>query len=554
MTREHRTGCTVLLLLVLIRTGTAAQDFRDSATLAIQRLNTASGPAAALQPFGRGGVWTLTRLFYAARGYRPAWMVDGDHTPITMLLDRLGALGDLGIDPVAMPIERIGSLAGQAQDPARSALLDVAATMTWLRAGMLLSEGRVSPSIVDTLWAPTSTHLDLVNRLRVALDSGWIATAFDSLAPPQDAAVRLRQALARYRAIAASGGWPVVPPGPALALDSTGARVALLRRRLAATGDLAAGEADSVFDLPVDSAVRRAQARHGLIVDGVVGRATQAALNVPAAARLLQLELNLERWRWPPRALGSRYLMVNSAAFEIEFVDTGVVAFHARAVNGRVDWPTPITTGLLTQVTVHPRWNIPRSIAVEEVLPEIRKDFGFLARQRIHVMSDTTAAAVELDARSIAWENVTAATFPYRLWQEPGPLNPLGRVRFGLETRFGIALHDTPSRQLFGLMSRAFSHGCIRVEGAEGLAELLLQAVPGWTAESLRVALADSAERFLRLPAPIPAYIGYWTAWADPDGSVEFRPDIYGWDAKLATALVKRGFYRRSTSLHRASR
>lgn len=541
MTRECRTGCTFLLSLVLSGTGTAAQESLDSVPMAIQRLSTSPRPAAALQPFGRGAIWTLTRLFYATRAYRPAWIADDDHTRITTLLDRLGTLGELGIDPAAMPIEEIRDLAAQAQHPETSALLDILATMTWLRAGMFLSEGRVSPRAVDTLWAAASTHLDLVDRLGGALDSGRLANVFDSLAPPQPDATRLRQALTRYRVIAASGGWPALTPGPALALHSTGQRVATLRRRLLESGDVAAWESDTVFDLPLDSAVRRAQGRHGLVVDGIVGAATRAALNVSVTARASQLELNLERWRWLPRSLGARYVMVNSAGFTLELVDTGAVVFRTRVVTGREDWPTPIVGGVLTDVTLHPVWNIPHEIAAREILPAIRRDSLFLALEGIHVLSDTTAQAVELDGRAIAWDSITADSFPYRLWQQPGPKNPLGRLRFGFANRFGIALHDTPSPELFAAMSRAFSHGCVRVADAEGFARRLLRDLPGWSAESLSAALADSVERHLALPVPIPVYVDYWTAWADADGTVEFRPDVYGWDAKLAAALRRRG-------------
>src|SRR5512142_2174579 len=180
MTRECRTGCTSLLLLVLSGTGAAAQESLDSVPTTIQRLSTSPSPAALLQPFGRGGIWTLTRLFYATRAYRPAWIADDDHTRIATLLDRLGALGELGIDPATMPIEEIQDLAAQAPQPETTARLDILATTTWLRAGMFLSEGRVSPRAVDTLWAPASTHLDLVDRLGTALDSGSLASAFDS--------------------------------------------------------------------------------------------------------------------------------------------------------------------------------------------------------------------------------------------------------------------------------------------------------------------------------------------------------------------------------------
>jgi murein L,D-transpeptidase YcbB/YkuD len=478
-------------------------------------------------------------LFYAGRSYQPAWIKDGDGRRIATLLDRLDALEEQGVEPAA---GRIRSMAAGPASPERTALRDVAATMAWLRTGMALSVGRVPPAAVDTLWAPASSQLDLVNRLRVALDSDRIATAFDSLGPPQDEAIRLQQALTRYRAIAVSGGWPLLPRGPALALSATGQRVAVLRRRLETTGELTPGGSDSVFDLAVDSAVRRAQSRHGLIVDGLVGAATQAALNVPVRARVLQLEMNLERWRWLPRSLGARYVGVNSAGFTLKVVDTGAVAFRTRVVAGREDWPTPIVRGVLTDVTLHPAWNIPHEIAVREILPAIRRDTLFLAREGIHVLSDTTAVAVELDGRAIVWDSVTADAFPYRLWQQSGPRNPLGRLRFGFANHFGIALHDTPNPELFEAMSRAFSHGCVRVADAEGFADLVLRDLPEWSAESLRAALADTVERHLVLPDPIPVYVDYWTAWVDDDGTVEFRPDVYGWDAKLAAALRRRAY------------
>jgi murein L,D-transpeptidase YcbB/YkuD len=534
-----RIGYTLSLLLVLPPTGIWGQTSLDSTALAVQRLTTQFDPAPALRPLRAPAVWALTRLFYAGRSYQPAWTKDGDSRRIATLLDRLDALEDLGTEPAA---RRIRSMAPGPASPERIALRDVAATMAWLRTGMALSVGRVPPAAVDTLWAPASSHLDLVNRLRVALDSDRIATAFDSLAPPQADAVRLRQALARYQTIAASGGWPVLPRGPALALSAIGQRVAVLRRRLEISGDLLTGGTDTVFDLLLDSVVRLAQRRHGLIVDGVVGAATQAALNVPVRSRVLQLEVNLERWRWLPRSLGVRYILVNSAGFTLEVVDTGAMVFRTRVVAGRQDWPTPIVRGVLTDVTLHPAWNIPHEIAVREILPAIRRDTLFLAREGIHVLSDTTAEAVELDGRAIAWDSVSADAFPYRLWQQSGPRNPLGRLRFEFANRFGIALHDTPNPELFEAMSRAFSHGCVRVADAEAFADLVLRDLPEWSAESLRAALADTVERHLVLPDPIPVYVDYWTAWVDDDGTVEFRPDVYGWDAKLAAALRRRAY------------
>ena len=194
-------------------------------------------------------------------------------------------------------------------------------------------------------------------------------------------------------------------------------------------------------------------------------------------------------------------------------------------------------SGTLTEVVFNPRWSIPRSIAVQEVLPAVRRDSTYLARTGIHVLSDTTAEAVELDPPAIDWGRIPDSAFAYRLWQEPGPTDPLGRIRFTVSNRFGIALHDTPSPELFRSRTRVFSHGCVRVAGVAELAVYLLRGLPGWTDDSARTAVVQRGERRVTVPEPIPVHVGYWTAWVDGDGTVQFRPDVYGWDAELAAAL-----------------
>jgi murein L,D-transpeptidase YcbB/YkuD len=312
----------------------------------------------------------------------------------------------------------------------------------------------------------------------------------------------------------------------------------LLRQRLEVTGDLAPGDRSEVFDSALEAGVRRAQTRHGLHADGIAGRRTLAALNVPVAARIRQLVVNLERWRWAPRDLGGRYISVNSAGFSLDAFDSARTVLTSRIVGGRVDWPTPIFSGQHTEVTFNPRWTIPPSIAVQEILPEVRRDRGFLYREGIHV-SDTADQAVELDRALIPWDSIADSAFACRLWQEPGPRNPLGHVRFGIRNRFGVALHDTPYPQGFSALARALSHGCVRVEAAELLAAFVLRGLADWSADSVRAAVAQGSERFVTIPDPIPVVLGYWTAWIGSDGTVEFRPDVYGWDAELARALER---------------
>jgi murein L,D-transpeptidase YcbB/YkuD len=190
-------------------------------------------------------------------------------------------------------------------------------------------------------------------------------------------------------------------------------------------------------------------------------------------------------------------------------------------------------------VVLNPVWNVPRSIAVQEVVPLIRADTGYLRRAGMEVLLDSGDAARRVDAAGVDWAAVTDSTFPYRLVQAPGPTNPLGRLKLVFPNPFNVALHDTPAGQLFGASSRAMSHGCIRVDRVLDLALRLLQDDPAWSADAVARALEEPRERWIAVARPVPVYVGYWTAWVRGDGAVEFRDDAYGWDGKLAAALAR---------------
>jgi murein L,D-transpeptidase YcbB/YkuD len=528
-------SCRVIGLLcaiALARPGAGlAQASTEELQADLERLLASERPAGL-----NDAQWVSVRRFYTARDF-PAWTADSTDTRLPDLLDRLHQADAQGLDSTDYGIPRLRRLAVQRDKPDSLALLDLLATAALLRYASDLAFGRVMPAVVDTMWTAAPRSVDLLGRLAAALDSDRVGPALDDLASPQKPAARLRVALARYRAIAARGGWPELAPGSPLRAGDSGPGVALLRRRLEATGDLASGGAAEVFDSAVADGVRRAQARHGLTPDGVAGGATVAALDVSVQDRIRQIEANLERWRWLPRDLGSPYLMINSAGFTLEIVESGRVTFSGRIVAGRVDWPTPIVSSRLTDVTFSPRWRIPRSIAIQEILPVVRRDPDYLLREGIHVWSDTTPQAVELDVGTIAWDSIPDSAFAFGLWQEPGPLNPLGRIRFSISNRFGVALHDTREPRLFDALARAFSHGCVRVADAERLAIYVLRNVPGWSPDWVRAAAMLPAEWRVAAPDSLPTYLGYWTAWVGSDGTVEFRPDVYGWDGELEAAL-----------------
>ncbi|NOT06586.1 MAG: L,D-transpeptidase family protein [Gemmatimonadales bacterium] len=344
-------------------------------------------------------------------------------------------------------------------------------------------------------------------------------------APGERAA--LDSAARRYEAIAAAEDWKVLRPGSILEAGSRGAEVAALRDRLRVEGyPLANGDTIAQFDTALEQAVLRFQRLHGLREDGRVGPATLAALNVPASVRVAQIRANLARLDSAGPELGARYLRVNIPAFSIELIERDRAIWRSRVIVGRTDWPTPVLSTRIAALTFSPAWIIPKSIAIEEILPAQRRDPTYLERAGIRVYADS-AGGTELPASTIDWDALTPATFAYQLVQPPGPQNPLGGVKFFMATPFAVFLHDTPTRALFDQWPGTLSHGCIRLEHPEWLVQYLL---PAWPSDSIVAAMAGQTERAVELPDPIRIHLIYRTAWTEADGAVAFREDWYGLD------------------------
>ncbi|MGH7539366.1 MAG: L,D-transpeptidase family protein, partial [Gemmatimonadota bacterium] len=285
-------------------------------------------------------------------------------------------------------------------------------------------------------------------------------------------------------------------------------------------------------------AVLRFQGRHGLDADGVVGGSTIAALNVPAEDRASQIEVNLERWRWLPADLGSRHIEVNIAGFGVEVVDRGRPVLRLRAIVGRHYTQTPSFSATLRYLVFAPFWHVPWSIAVREEFPRFQRDPGLLAAERFMLIDRETNEPV--DPTTVEWAASTPAQLAarYRLRQSPGSRNALGRVKFMFPNPFDVYLHDTPGRELFARTTRAFSHGCIRVERPLDLAAFLLES-QGWTRERILGAAEGTEETTVVLDRPLPVHVLYWTAWIDPaEGTLHFREDVYGRDERVLQALA----------------
>lgn len=353
--------------------------------------------------------------------------------------------------------------------------------------------------------------------------------------PPPGDSLALLEAIAHLEHVQAAGGWPEIPPGPTLRLGDTGPRVAALRARLMASGDLPAdmaSGADSVFDPVVEAGVRRVQARHGIVVDGLAGPETLRVLEVSVDRRIRQIKRSLEARRAFVAEPGPVRVLINLPAFEAWVLEEGVSPTRHRVIIGRVDRRTPVLTAHIGHVVLAPYWTVPPGILRRDLLPAIRRDPQYLGDRRIRVLDRATGE--ESDPAGFSWDDVTAAELDtrYIFRQDPGPWNALGKVKFIFPNPYLVYLHDTPDRHLFDAPQRAFSSGCIRMEGAMDLAErLLLSRVTGWTADRIRQVAAGSTERWIRLPEAIPIQTVYWTVWAGPDGEVHFAEDLYGWEA-----------------------
>jgi murein L,D-transpeptidase YcbB/YkuD len=262
----------------------------------------------------------------------------------------------------------------------------------------------------------------------------------------------------------------------------------------------------------------------------------QSALDtdeVSLAQRITQIELNMERWRWLPHESAAKYIVVNIPAFRLDVWERDTVALSMRVVVGKKDTPTPIFNDAMTHVVFSPYWNVPSTIAKDETLPSALRDPSFLRRTNMEVLDDKGHV---VDPESIDLDRAG----DYRFRQRPGGGNALGLVKFMFPNEFNVYLHDTPADSLFARASRSFSHGCVRVEQPEALAEYLLKDRAEWTRDTIAAAMHAGEERTVKLQQPIPVYIGYWTADVTPDGKVAFLSDVYGLDARQAAALNER--------------
>jgi murein L,D-transpeptidase YcbB/YkuD len=267
-----------------------------------------------------------------------------------------------------------------------------------------------------------------------------------------------------------------------------------------------------------------------------VGTRTLRALNVPVEKRIRQIELNLERWRWLPQNMGNPYIMVNIAGYGLEVVENETPVLTMKIVVGTAFQKTPVFSGKMTYIEMNPFWNVPHSIATEETLKKIRENPDFFTKENMKVFTAGQDGEA-VNPASIDWSQHSQNNFPYRLRQEPGPRNPLGRIKFMFPNKHSVYLHDTSDPQLFRKERRGYSHGCIRIEKPMDMAEFVMRGSKDWSREKVAAVLKTKVTTVAYLPKPIPVHILYFTAWGNGDGTVHFLEDIYRRDERLDRAL-----------------
>ncbi len=331
-------------------------------------------------------------------------------------------------------------------------------------------------------------------------------------------------AIEHFREIVANGGWPQVPTGHQLKLGTNSPAVSVLRKRLIVSGDIAAETgASPVFDSYVEAAVRRFQARHGIIETGVVNQQTVAALNVPAETRLRQLETNLVRLRSFSKDLGSRYVTANIPAAQVETVENGAVVTHHIAGVGKIDRQSPVMQTKAIQINFNPFWTVPASVIRKDLIPKMQADPNYLHDNHIRVYNKE---GQELQPEQINWRSLDAMNYKFRQ-DIGGDFNSLGVVRIDIANPYGVYMHDTPAKGVFGDDFRFVSSGCIRLQNVRDYVAFLLRETPGWDRDHIDQVIASGERVDVKITPAVPVYWVYVTGWGAPDGITQFRDDIY---------------------------
>ncbi|WP_297323976.1 L,D-transpeptidase family protein [Nitrosomonas sp.] len=477
--------------------------------------------------------------FYNARNYRPVWITpEPESSSLEMAFAFIASAENEGLNSQDYHLQQLQQLQQQAKQSLPAAIeLELRTTHAVMQLAKDLSRGRLSAIAADPDWHIPQPKFDAATFLHGAIKTGRLQQSLHDLSPQKHGYQLLKQTLMRYQNLINSHAeWIHIPSTPSIRPGATDTVIPLIRQRIAqayAADGIAEYHLTSSnsqqYDDALVAAIKAYQIQHGLNPDGIIGKNTIRALNIPLAWKIRQLRINMERLRWLPGDLGKRYVLVNTAGFRLTAAAQGENILSMRIIVGRDYRSTPSFNGALSHMVLNPYWNVPASIARKDLLPKQQKDPDFFTAGGFKIYPSHSRDATALDPDTIDWHGVKKG-FPYVLRQDPGAGNALGRIKFMFANGFDIYLHDTPSKSLFQKDIRTFSSGCIRLEKPLELAAFLMG---GQTVSDKFLADMDSGKTMaVHLPKQLPIYLVYITAWVDEQDQVHFSPDIYGRDLR----------------------
>ncbi len=479
---------------------------------------------------------------YHERGAEPLWVTaNGPTTKAESILSFLRNSHQEGLEPKLYEVEEIMSLWG-ATDLESLVRLDSLLTFNLLRYVHDISFGKLAPlkSNPDLFPEAGEENFAPLTVMEEILAAPDLASYLADLPPSHNYYTSLKLALHNYREIARSGGWSTISKGKTIRPGDTDERLPAIRHRLLVTGELEPTAAiSSIYGPPLSDAVLLFQERHGLKVDGIIGPQTLKEMNLSVEHLAKRIIINMTRWRWQDHDLGDKYILVNIANYSLKGVKDKQTLLEFPIIVGKFQNQTPVFSDSIKYLDFHPFWNVPPKIARTEELPQLIENPLHLLEKNIRLFSDWTSSGFELDSTTINWSNISRTQMSrYKLRQDPGPLNALGKVKFVFPNRYSVYMHDTPAQDLFNHPTRSFSHGCIRLSNPKALALFALDNQNStWSPERVEQVLHDNKRKVARLTTPLPVHITYQTTWVDKEGTIRFNRDIYLRDAKLFKAL-----------------
>jgi len=418
---------------------------------------------------------------------------------------------------------------------------DILLTQTYLEYASELSSGLIKPQELEIIWEIHPSEQNLVDTLEEAIENQNIAESFQKLKPENPQYRFLISVHQKLQEQKLNGGWPEPGQFSTLEEKDSSENVVKIKKYLLATGDLSYEDSiylkNQNYDSRLAEAVENFQSRHGLEEDGVVGKNTLREMNQPIDYRLNQIRINLDRLRWESKNQHNTYIVINIPDYSLKLFKNGKMAQQMNVVVGEFENYTPALKDSISYIVINPTWKVPWSIATKEMLPKIKADPDYLARNNFSLRRGSYNGEKVATPNNVNWSEITKTNFPFFIVQEPGNFNSLGRIKFLLPNNHSIYLHDTPASHLFNRAQRDFSHGCIRLEKPFKLAEKLLEGQV--TPAKIREKLISRETETIVLDEKVPVHIHYHTAWVDSAGEMQFRNDVYEFDKISLTALPK---------------